>query len=956
MVPSEFAVNPPGSAGSERIDSIPSDRFDPMRLRSRSMQDPRAIERSLEDGSLTAAAALEPLADGLTTGRAVAARVLGSIAGRSYDASWETAERAAFILLDTVRDADAQSGRVSLLHSIGRGFRNAWLMPYVHSRLFDEDDVVVEAAIGAAGGLGFPALEETIASTFLDPHVAPQLRFAALGALGHMGAESASARIAAYVGEAPECAAALAALTEIRSPAGRDAARKLLGDDPDREVMLAALRYLAEIGDDAVLPLVRTFARAESSELRLAAMEASRAYEAEKRNDPDERILAALTERDRAVRSVLARRLRTLSPSDVLARAEVLFGDDPRGVIQVIAEIRSPETTRMLLKIAADESADVLVRARAAGSIEANEAWERDALAEVAAGAGAVDVRVAAAQTLGAFAPPAFVLDKLAKLADDPAPTVRGALLWALQLSAHPHDLGGKERTRAEAVVQKALTDANENVRRRAAYVAANLDAVSLVPDLVALAQREDERVELRIAAFAALGDIGSPARFADLVHLWNRESDPRALWAASRALERSLLVSEGPDRERDSHPPPSLSPRSAPPSINRLNDRLPKLLASPDARIRGAAARVAGLAPGVVPADVLIPLAHDPSPRVREKTIAAIGRVLGAGGEGLLVDALDDAEQAVRERAAEALLTIGGPDAFGCVVAFIATTPDRGAALRLTKLLSVRSDDVAIRALGAAVARVDHDDPIYELLVALKLAGLEARAPVEKASQPVDQAIAALFPAWTKLQTVRGFVPLAKSLRTAEMLYAASGAGVDADQSAAIVLWMKCLEGYMHAWLAPRLRSLQDRSAVVWDLADRLLGGGWTGYQRWLGERWHDPVKVGALEVEVPLRSAINALRDLQEKRGRNLDSPMSVTEWSRIMLFLALEHGSGPKNLLAIACKDADRMAKLAHKLQVLAQVRNTVTHRSTADASTLEAFRRSYYSAFDELTGMA
>jgi hypothetical protein len=96
--------------------------------------------------------------------------------------------------------------------------------------------------------------------------------------------------------------------------------------------------------------------------------------------------------------------------------------------------------------------------------------------------------------------------------------------------------------------------------------------------------------------------------------------------------------------------------------------------------------------------------------------------------------------------------------------------------------------------------------------------------------------------------------------------------------------------------------------------------------------------------------------MREFQEHRFKSLDSPMSVTEWSRIMLFLAVDHPAGPKNLLRVTSRDADRSVRLAHRLQVLAQVRNVVTHRSVAGASTLAEFRRAYYAAFDELTGMA
>jgi hypothetical protein len=166
----------------------------------------------------------------------------------------------------------------------------------------------------------------------------------------------------------------------------------------------------------------------------------------------------------------------------------------------------------------------------------------------------------------------------------------------------------------------------------------------------------------------------------------------------------------------------------------------------------------------------------------------------------------------------------------------------------------------------------------------------------------------------------------------------------------------MKCLEGYLHAWLAPRLRTLQQQPSGLWELTDKLVGTSWPAYQRYLAERWSDPVDVGGISVEIPLRSVVNAAREYQDRRLKSLDSPASVTEWGRLMLLFAIDHPAGAKNVLKVTCRDADRMAKLAHRLQVLAQVRNVVTHRSAAGAPTLNEFRRRYYAAFEELTSIA
>lgn len=504
-----------------------------------------------------------------------ACRVLGALSGRAFAAPWEVAERAAFALLAIAREADAPSERIGLLHAMGRGFRNLWLMPYVHRRLSDEDESVAAAAISAAGGLAFPALEEAITAGFLAKDTSPTLRLAAL---------------------------------------------EILMRDPSREVLEAAVRYLAEIGHPDVLRTLRRLARDENADLRIAAGLATRAFTAERTNDADERILTALTEQDRAVRGALARRLRTLPVDDVLAHAELLLKDDPRGVIQVIAEVRAPEVTRFLLRIADDEAMEVAIRARAVGSVEANEPWEREALVKLVRAAVDPEIRVAAAQTLGAFAPLPFVLEHLTPLAEDRAPASRAALLWALQLAARPEGITAGDRTRAEGLVRSALADKDASVRKRAAYVAGNLDAASLVPELVDLVRNEPDRADLRVAAFVGLGEIGSPARFADLVFLWNREEDPHALAAASRAIERSLLHgNEGSDGNAGDVGA-EVDPASAPPSLARVHDRLRKLLWSSDPMLRSAAVRVAGLSPGAVPERTLGALLDDEAPRVRSK------------------------------------------------------------------------------------------------------------------------------------------------------------------------------------------------------------------------------------------------------------------------------------------------------------------------------------------------
>ena len=130
-----------------------------------------------------------------------------------------------------------------------------------------------------------------------------------------------------------------------------------------------------------------------------------------------------------------------------------------------------------------------------------------------------------------------------------------------------------------------------------------------------------------------------------------------------------------------------------------------------------------------------------------------------------------------------------------------------------------------------------------------------------------------------------------------------------------------------------------------------------------WLEPRWRDPAEVGGAKVDIPLRAVPNAVRELQEHRRKRLDSPLSVTEWPRMMVLFAVEHPSGFKNLFRLGgrptggqARSPERTVALAHRLHTLAAVRNLVTHRASAGAATLAAFRASYYATFEDLVALA
>ncbi|HEX7840895.1 MAG TPA: hypothetical protein VF469_25635, partial [Kofleriaceae bacterium] len=267
--------------------------------------------------------------------------------------------------------------------------------------------------------------------------------------------------------------------------------------------------------------------------------------------------------------------------------------------------------------------------------------------------------------------------------------------------------------------------------------------------------------------------------------------------------------------------------------------------------------------------------------------------------------------------------------------------------------------------AIDAALGKIHADDPAFEPLLRMKLAAIgQAGAAAPEAS--VDAEIAAAFPSFSQMTRLAGFDAMIRSLRTAESLYLSSrqstGDQPDADLSPPITLWMKVLENYVHAWLGPRLASLQREPAQLFDYVDRVIGPSWPGYQRWLEPKWRDPAELGGARVEIPLRAVPNCVRELQEHRRKRLDSPLSVTEWARIMVLFAVDHPSGFKNLMKVGPAGTatgptrERIVALAHRLHTLAAVRNLVTHRASAGSATLGAFRKSYYTAFEDLVALA
>lgn len=910
--------------------------------------DARSARAGLEAGTLSADDALPSLielARGAPTRdqRALAFDLLGDLAGRAYGARWELAERAAFALLELARVVDSTDERRALCLAMGRGFRNVWLLPYLHRRLSDAEPTIVVAAATAAGGLGFPALEEAVAELLTDDAPAA-LRLAAIAALGRMGSLGAAPRLVPLLSAADprEAAAALTALAEIRSPVAAAEAAALLAADPEPEIVVAAVRYLAELGALEVLPALRRLARDEDAQHRIAASFASRALKAERSKDAGERFLIALTERDRIVRAALARRLRTVPVAEVLEHAEVLIGDDPEGVVQVLAELRTEEISRYLLGLVGRADLPEIVRGRAALAIEANAAWEREALAGLVASAAQPDgVRASAAQAMGAFVGLGELYERIGDLAASPSAVLRGAFLWALQLAARPTRLDGALRKRTVELVRKLLADPERAVRRRAAYVAGNLALTELTTDLVASATAGD--AEQRVAVFVALGELRTLDSFAPTLEL-ARKGDTLSTAAVQVAALRALsaIVVAHPGQPLDLGP---------------LGGKLRGLSTDGNPLVREAAVRVAGLARGAVAPAAILALAGDPSPRVRAEVATALGRLGAREAEATLIAGFADADPAIHERVALALVELGGRRGLDEVLGYVGGEGDDAARAHVAAHLVIPPGEIGhvLPVIDATLDRLGPDDAAYEPLLGAKVALLEARGGAAASPGEVDAGIVTAFPSFGHMVKLKGFDGLVKSIRTAEALYRSTTGLADADQSPPIVLWMKCLENYVHAWLGAKLNAVQREPVALFEYVERVTGA-WPGYQRFVGERWRDQVELGTAKVEVPARALVNALREFQEHKRKRLDSPLSVTEWARLIVFFAVDHASGIRNLFKLPAKNPEQVIRLAHRLHTLAAVRNLVTHRAAATGATLDAFRKSYYLSFEDLAQMA
>jgi len=905
-----------------------------------------SITFQIEEGKLTTETALTELASIVYNATSRAERVrayclIGDIAGRAYNTPWLIAARAAWVLLDISRYVDALLELRHLILAMGRASRNIWLMPFVHSQLSDNNPLIVEAAINATGGLCFPELEETIAGNFLGGNTSRHMQLTAIYALGRMGALSVEERLVPFIGESLDHSkAALTALTEMRSRAGITEAIEVLRSGPDEEVLIAAMRYLAELGCPEVAPVLRRLAREDNNELRVAASSSSRAYKAEGSQDVAERILAALSEKDIAVRVSLARRLRTVPAEEVIKESMMLFDDDPEGIIQILGEVRSSKVAHLFIEISKNNEIPISVRVSAINSIVASQEWVRDELSKIIHSDIDEEIRVAAVHSIGGWAPIKETFAQIGRIKEHVETSIRGAILWALQFTACLRELSDEERIFCEQELKNGINDIVHWIRRRAAYVVANLKTKELAPELINLANNEKENTELRVATFEGLKEIASPLEFNSLVSLFRREDDTEALRSLGRAIASTIL--RHPDEELD---------------ISPIHGKFSFLMQSTNPILCETGVRLAGFSRGGVTVMQLLPFVKDKTHRVREEALTALGRLDDQKAGKTLFDSLMDGEPAIRECAAWALFNLGGRHSLEYLLIFAASEGSDLTRMEIASRIKLPAveGDYFLPLVDNALEKLYSTDCAYEPLLQLKIRLLESsNKPSIKGDSRIDLCVMTEFPTYRKLVKLENYSRAMNILRTAEALYQSSTELSNADLSSPVVLWIKCMENFLHSLLSPRLKQLQQQDSYsLFEYVDSLLHYVWSDYRIFLAKHWEDSMEIGGISVEVPIRSLPNVLNDFQERRRKRLDLSLSVTEWARLIIFFGVEHPSGVRNLFKMPTKNIDHVIRMTHRLHALAAVRNVVTHRVSIGPSTLEAFRKLYYSSFESIT---
>ena len=529
-----------------------------------------------------------------------ACALLGDLAGRALGAEWDVAERAAFALLEAARVADTAADRRGVIAAMGRGFRNLWLLPFVHRRLSRPrpDDRGGGAPCrgrarlpGARGGgrrvrrfrprrrrrAGDPAPRR-------DRRARPHGRGERGRSAGRARARASPTRRggagrarprSARRPRAPPCSRSS---TRRSSPRSRSRPCATSPSSARSRSCRCCAGSPAATPPRSASPRASRRARSRPSAIAIAG----------------ERFLIALSEPDRAVRAAA----RPPAPHDP-GRERARAGRDParRG-----RRRRGPDPRR------APRAGDHALPARGRGARRAarRDPRARDRRDRGRPGVGARGAREARPRSGRRRGDPrrGGPGDRRVRDHDRAASTAwpgsrprrrpRSAARSCGRSSSRAVPATAPTPRRSRGSSSRCSPTPIPMVRRRAAYVAGNLGLDRLAPALAKLCGA-GEPPDLRLAGYVALGELGMPGVITEVVAAVRREEDPRVLGAASNAL-----IASGPEPAR------SRSSRAAPRSCSR----------HPTRACARPAPRSPGCSDGAVPSTSLVPLAGDDAAR----------------------------------------------------------------------------------------------------------------------------------------------------------------------------------------------------------------------------------------------------------------------------------------------------------------------------------------------------
>ncbi|HEX6199439.1 MAG TPA: M56 family metallopeptidase, partial [Thermoanaerobaculia bacterium] len=230
------------------------------------------------------------------------------------------------------------------------------------------------------------------------------------------------------------------------------------------------------------------------------------------------------------------------------------------------------------------------------------------------------------------------------------------------------------------ALVRALREDADEEVRRTAAWALGQLEDRMATPALIQ-ALRQDESVEVRRTAVWALGQIEDPAAAPAL---------GEALEDADVEVRRTALWALGQIE----------SPQAVGPLSRALQD--------PEPEVRRQAAWALGQIESREAVGPLTAALDDASAQVREQVIWALGQIEDAASAAAIAAALSDESAGVRRQAAWALGQIESEAAVDGLVAALAGDEDEDVRRQSAWALGQIEADEAVPGLAAALSDPD--------------------------------------------------------------------------------------------------------------------------------------------------------------------------------------------------------------------------------------------------------